>query len=670
MQKNKSLWFTLVELIVVITILAILWTIAFVSFQWYTISARDSVRVSDLGTIARWLDYFKLQEWYYPSPTDPYNVTFSWSLAWEQGTFWETTRQVIKRVSEIPVDPLTGNPYAYSVTNTKQEYELWSITEALIWSLKDENNSRDLFPSSSVYADNSFFTYIKWNYNRQIVTVKELTQIIILWVPTIITTEIETIDVRDILTKQSFAISWSKNLPASYSLSLPVWQTHTGSISFSAGPIATAPVLFEGSISELSLSDAKQTLGEKLKAYYADSNLWESQIYKSIWSLVDWQEYKYINSLIQSDTAGLSSNSVRISNETPTNVGLISGGWNIIHPSTCMEMTQENLDNLNNWMNIALYDGLGTGDDNFAFWKGWTSSLTLTQWCDVIAIDVEPNTVLSSIPQEVGYLYNLEFLSYGNQNINTIPETLTRLGNLKDIYLQGNQLWNLELSRFDWTDGYTCENGIWDNGSDMCIELVWWEGGEGWEPVDGGWDGWEVVLVAPEWDWGWSDGVRFVLKWPQHVFCAEVMTDTQLAELNSWGTAVLWNAWSQITIAPGWSSNLTKSQWCSIDTITNEVRGIPTFITYIPWALSQLPKLQAITLVNEDIWVLSNQFYLLSHLGYLNLTGNTQLWNLSTEFNLNTFELCSNVSNGSAPRNVCIWWGGGSNIQITDVNSL
>jgi len=32
---NKVKWFTLVELIVVITILAVLWTVAFVSFQDY-----------------------------------------------------------------------------------------------------------------------------------------------------------------------------------------------------------------------------------------------------------------------------------------------------------------------------------------------------------------------------------------------------------------------------------------------------------------------------------------------------------------------------------------------------------------------------------------------------------------------------------------------------------
>ncbi len=54
--------FTLVELIVVITILVILGTIAFVSLSGFSGSARDSSRVSDLSLIGKGLDihYTKL----------------------------------------------------------------------------------------------------------------------------------------------------------------------------------------------------------------------------------------------------------------------------------------------------------------------------------------------------------------------------------------------------------------------------------------------------------------------------------------------------------------------------------------------------------------------------------------------------------------------------------
>ncbi len=51
MRNTKNAAFTLVELIVVITILAILGTIAFISLQGYSADARNSKRTSDIGNI-------------------------------------------------------------------------------------------------------------------------------------------------------------------------------------------------------------------------------------------------------------------------------------------------------------------------------------------------------------------------------------------------------------------------------------------------------------------------------------------------------------------------------------------------------------------------------------------------------------------------------------------
>ena len=61
-MKNLKKWFTLVELIVVITILAILGTIAFISLQGYSADARNSKRVSDLGSIGSAISV-KLTQW-------------------------------------------------------------------------------------------------------------------------------------------------------------------------------------------------------------------------------------------------------------------------------------------------------------------------------------------------------------------------------------------------------------------------------------------------------------------------------------------------------------------------------------------------------------------------------------------------------------------------------
>jgi len=51
-MKYNSKWFTLVELIVVITILAILWTIAFISLGSYTTLARNAVRLDGISKVA------------------------------------------------------------------------------------------------------------------------------------------------------------------------------------------------------------------------------------------------------------------------------------------------------------------------------------------------------------------------------------------------------------------------------------------------------------------------------------------------------------------------------------------------------------------------------------------------------------------------------------------
>lgn len=43
--------FTIIEAIVVTVILAILWAISFIAFQWYNKGARDSIRLTDMSRI-------------------------------------------------------------------------------------------------------------------------------------------------------------------------------------------------------------------------------------------------------------------------------------------------------------------------------------------------------------------------------------------------------------------------------------------------------------------------------------------------------------------------------------------------------------------------------------------------------------------------------------------
>jgi len=62
--------FTLVELIVVITILAILGTISFFALGGFVVSARDSNRISDVNSMKSVLENYSLQTGFYPAPSD------------------------------------------------------------------------------------------------------------------------------------------------------------------------------------------------------------------------------------------------------------------------------------------------------------------------------------------------------------------------------------------------------------------------------------------------------------------------------------------------------------------------------------------------------------------------------------------------------------------------
>lgn len=199
-------WFTLVELIVVITILAILWTIAFISFQGYSATARDSVRTWDMWEINSSLELFHLWAWKYPETTDWYVITYTWSEVWEQGKFWETTFKSVTRLDKIPTDPLTWAEYIYSVTNNRQEYQIAWITENWEYTLNNINDSYAAWKTAILKIDG--------NYNGRLIKLRQPWVTYILAVPSIITSTWATLE--DIIRDKMLAYDWFKNLPFNY----------------------------------------------------------------------------------------------------------------------------------------------------------------------------------------------------------------------------------------------------------------------------------------------------------------------------------------------------------------------------------------------------------------------------------------------------------------------
>lgn len=116
-------WFTLIELIVVITILAILWTIAFISFKGFTTNARDSVRLNDSSNINKWLSLVYSTEGFYPVPDNYAKVLDKKGIFMKQWEMWNQAQSFINM--KDAQDPLTKGYYDYSVKENWKLYTLW-----------------------------------------------------------------------------------------------------------------------------------------------------------------------------------------------------------------------------------------------------------------------------------------------------------------------------------------------------------------------------------------------------------------------------------------------------------------------------------------------------------------------------------------------------------------
>jgi prepilin-type N-terminal cleavage/methylation domain-containing protein len=280
MNKQKQA-FTLVELIVVITILAILWTIAFISLQWYSKDARDSIRISDISSMKTSLELFHLDAGKYPLPDDNEVVDYGTEALWYQWDFWSSVISNLSRsMTEVPTDPLTDKKYVFSVANNKNEFEILSLLE---WDSLALNNINQTNAASLVVTPK-----IDWTYNRVFIETANY----IVPVPSIINTEVweapMTLDSNNI---SSQIINWGENIPVQWNVISNTWALTWLVLS-----------VYTWSIDINTSNSEKENVMQKIKDAYTWSVLASNDIYNFIlsssWELED---VTLVNSLVLKD---------------------------------------------------------------------------------------------------------------------------------------------------------------------------------------------------------------------------------------------------------------------------------------------------------------------------------------------------------------------------------
>jgi type II secretion system protein G len=127
-RKNTRKGFSLVELLVVITIIAIMSVVAYTAVGGQTTKAKNSRRTQDIGTIQQSLELYFVEKGVYPDSVADATVHTNFK------TFETTTQLTNKYISKTPLDPWSTDtkkiPYSYGVNaTTKKQYQLAATIE-------------------------------------------------------------------------------------------------------------------------------------------------------------------------------------------------------------------------------------------------------------------------------------------------------------------------------------------------------------------------------------------------------------------------------------------------------------------------------------------------------------------------------------------------------------
>ena len=204
-MKYKA--FTLVELLVVITLLWILSTVAFVSYMGYSENSRDSARISNLTKLEKSLEARKAKAWEYPTPDESSDVKYLGKTIFTQWTLGTRTKKHLKFQAEW-MDPKYEADYTYSVTANGDRFEIWTIME------DGTNNTLGLF--SNTYASEDDVALNHGNFNWKFYSTKVNGETHVFTIPSLILKNKSWFEVITNNPTSNFAITGAWGLPETY----------------------------------------------------------------------------------------------------------------------------------------------------------------------------------------------------------------------------------------------------------------------------------------------------------------------------------------------------------------------------------------------------------------------------------------------------------------------
>ncbi len=157
-QNSHTSAFTLVELVVVATILIILATIGFAAYSDNIPDARDAERKASFANIQAAMKLYKKERWAYPRPGAAFNIVNGnvTNIVAYQGKLDTTVS--LSTLDRLPIDPKTKQTFVYSTTKSRWEYQIAGTLEngdqpkAIVqWDYKSV--ARNILPTIVLAAD-------------------------------------------------------------------------------------------------------------------------------------------------------------------------------------------------------------------------------------------------------------------------------------------------------------------------------------------------------------------------------------------------------------------------------------------------------------------------------------------------------------------------------------